>query len=127
VSGVRVDVGGFVRGVWDLAVGAADAVRAGPEALALVRDARRVLAKLEGVLDRLDGAARDAEARLERLRITPERLARLEQAVLNIERATLGVEAGLNMLPRALRSRLDRYRAGPGEPLADPAAPPPLT
>jgi hypothetical protein len=100
------DVGGVVRNARERVAFFLSADRTAAELLEILRDTHRILRKLEGVVDRLDGAARDWEKRLRDLSVSPQRLDRIESAVLNIERATLGVEGAMNALPKILRQRI---------------------
>jgi len=107
---MRIDVGEFVGGIQQNISTLIDAARSAPELLDILRDTHRVLLKMERMMDRLDATAREWEAKLSGVDLSPARIERLERAIFNIERATAGVEATMGALPRVFRSRIDRLR-----------------
>ncbi len=80
------------------------------ELVDMLRDAHRIMLKLEDTMDRLDKMATTWDERIGSFELSPQRLERIEQALFNIERGMIGVEASMSALPRALRTRIDRGR-----------------
>jgi t-SNARE complex subunit (syntaxin) len=83
------------------------------EVVEVLRDTHRILAKLEGVVDRLDGTMTDAQSKFEDFDVG--RVERMESAVLNIERATLSLEAAMGALPKRWIKRIERSRTSEEE------------
>ncbi len=107
---MRIDIADVVGRIQQGVEAVSGSAKKATERLDILRDAHRVLLKIEAMVDRLDGTVQEWEGKLSKIEVTPERLARLEKAVFNIERATMGVEATMGALPRVLRSRIDRRR-----------------
>jgi len=76
----------------------------------MLRDAHRIMLRLEETMDRFDKMAQSWDDRIASFELSPERLLRMEQALFNIERGMMGVEASFGALPRAVRTRIDRGR-----------------
>jgi hypothetical protein len=85
------------------------------EVVRLLKNTNETLEKLNMVVDRFVAMVDDIEKRVGPVTSVIPRLDRLEEAALNIERATLGVENAMLALPRALRTRITKPRAKPGE------------
>ena len=76
----------------------------------MIRDAHRIMLRLEETMDRFDKMAQSWDDRIASFELSPDRLLRMEQALFNIERGMMGVEASFSALPRAVRTRIDRGR-----------------
>ena len=107
---MRLDIGDIVGKIQNQIASVTGNAKTAGDLLEILRDAHRVLLKIEAMVDRLDGTVQEWEAKLSKIEVSPERLARLEKAVFNIERATMGVEATMGSLPRALRTRIEKRR-----------------
>ena len=107
---MRLDITDFVARIQQQIANVTGNAKTAGDLLDILRDAHRVLLKIEAMVDRLDATARQWESKLSEIEVSPERLNRLEKAVFNIERATMGVEATMGALPRVLRTRIDRRR-----------------
>jgi len=103
-----MDVGDIVKGVQQRLSILTAPERLVNEVLDMLRDAHRVMLRLEDSMDRLDKMVQTWDERLSNVDLTPERFARIEQALFNIERGMASVEASVGVLPRALRTRIDR-------------------
>jgi len=115
--GPSIDIGGIVQSARERVSMFMHPERMANELLEILRDTHRILVKVEEMVDRLDGTAREWEEKLSGFDVSPKRIDRLEEAVLNIERATAGVEGAMNALPRVLRTRIWRDREGQAPPL----------
>ena len=116
MSLVRIDLSDIVGRIQNQLASITGNAKTAGDLLDILRDAHRVLLKIEAMVDRLDGTVQEWEGKLSKIEVSPERLARLEKAVFNIERATMGVEATMGSLPRVLRTRIERRRQpGAGE------------
>lgn len=78
------------------------------EVVEVLKDTHRILAKLDGMVDRLDSTARDAQDKIAGFDVA--RVERLEAAVLNIERATLSLESAMAALPKRWLRRIELKR-----------------
>ena len=107
---MRLDVNEIVARIQQQIANVTGNAKTAGDLLEILRDAHRVLLKIETMVDRLDSTVQEWESKLSKIEVSPERLARLEKAVFNIERATMGVEATMGALPRVLRTRIDRRR-----------------
>jgi DNA repair ATPase RecN len=107
---MRLDISDIVGRIQQQVASVTGNAKTATELLDILRDAHRVLLKIEAMVDRIDETAQKWESKLSNIEVSPERLARLEKAVFNIERATMGVEATMGSLPRALRTRIERRR-----------------
>jgi DNA repair ATPase RecN len=107
---MRLDIGDIVGRIQQQVASVTGNAKTATELLDILRDAHRVLLKIEAMVDRIDETAQKWESKLSNIEVSPERLARLEKAVFNIERATMGVEATMGSLPRVLRTRIERRR-----------------
>jgi hypothetical protein len=107
---MRLDIGDIVGRIQQQVASVTGNAKTATELLDILRDAHRVLLKIEAMVDRIDETAQKWETKLSNIEVSPERLARLEKAVFNIERATMGVEATMGSLPRVLRTRIERRR-----------------
>ncbi|HLW17660.1 MAG TPA: hypothetical protein VKV69_09925 [Actinomycetota bacterium] len=107
---MRLDVGDMVKGIQQRIPFLNAPERIISELVDMLRDAHRIMLKLEDTMDRLDKLATSYDDRIAEFELSPERLARIEQALFNIERGMMGVEASVGALPRALRTRIDRGR-----------------
>jgi hypothetical protein len=107
---VRLDIGDIVGRIQQGVQNVTGNAKTATDLLEILRDAHRVLLKIEAMVDRIDETAQEWEKKLSNIEVSPERLARLEKAVFNIERATMGVEATMGSLPRVLRTRIEKRR-----------------
>ena len=107
---MRLDIADIVGKIQQQISNVTGNAKTAGDLLDILRDAHRVLLKIEAMVDRLDGTVQEWESKLSKIEVSPERLNRLEKAVFNIERATMGVEATMGSLPRALRTRIERRR-----------------
>jgi hypothetical protein len=107
---MKLDVGDMVKGIQQRIPFLSAPERIISELVDMLRDAHRIMLKLEETMDRLDKLATSYDDRIEAFELSPERLERIEQALFNIERGMMGVEASMSALPRALRTRIDRGR-----------------
>lgn len=107
---VRIDIADIIGKIQQRVEAVTGNAKTATELLDILRDAHRVLLKIEAMVDRLDDTVQQWEGKLSKIEVSPERIARLEKAVFNIERATMGVEATMGALPRVLRTRIDRRR-----------------
>jgi hypothetical protein len=117
---MKLDVGDMVKGIQQRIPFLGAPERIISELLDMLRDAHRIMLRLEETMDRFDKMAQSWDDRIASFEVSPERLARMEQALFNIERGMMGVEASFGALPRALRTRIDRGRkptAGQGPPI----------
>lgn len=107
---MRLDVGDMVKGIQQRIPFLNAPERIVSELVDMLRDAHRIMLKLEETMDRIDKMATSWDDRVAAFELSPERLDRIEQALFNIERVMMGVEASMGALPRALRTRIDRGR-----------------
>ena len=107
---MRLDIGDIVGRIQQGVQSVTGNAKTATDMLDILRDAHRVLLKIEAMVDRLDDTVREYEGKLKGIEISPERIQRLEKAIFNIERATMGVEATRGSLPRALRTRIEKRR-----------------
>jgi hypothetical protein len=107
---MRLDVGDMVKGIQQRIPFLGAPERIISELVDMLRDAHRIMLKLEETMDRIDKMATTWDDRVAAFELSPERLERIEQALFNIERGMMGVEASMSALPRALRTRIDRGR-----------------
>jgi DNA repair ATPase RecN len=107
---MRLDISDIVGMIQQQVASVTGNAKTATELLDILRDAHRVLLKIEAMVDRIDETAQEWEKKLSNIEVSPERLARLEKAVFNIERATMGVEATMGSLPRVLRTRIEKRR-----------------
>ena len=107
---MKLDVGEMVKGIQQRIPFLGTPERVINELLDMLRDAHRIMLRLEETMDRFDKLGESWDDRIASFELTPERLARIEQALFNIERGMMGVEASMTALPRALRSRIAANR-----------------
>jgi len=107
---MKLDVGDMVKGIQQRIPFLGAPERIISEVVDMLRDAHRIMLRLEETMDRFDKMAQSWDDRIASFEVSPERLARMEQALFNIERGMMGVEASFGALPRALRTRIDRGR-----------------
>ena len=107
---MRLDVGDMVKGIQHRIPFLNAPERIISELVDMLRDAHRIMLKLEETMDRIDKMATTWDDRIAAFQLSPDRLDRIEQALFNIERGMMGVEASFGALPRALRTRIDRGR-----------------
>lgn len=107
---MKLDVGEMVKGIQQRIPFLGAPERLISELVDMLRDAHRIMLRLEETMDRFDKMAQSWDDRIASFELSPERLGRIEQALFNIERGMLGVEASMSALPRAVRSRIDRGR-----------------
>ena len=107
---MKLDVGEMVKGIQQRIPFLNAPERIISELVDMLRDAHRIMLKLEETMDRIDKMATTWDDRVATFELSPERLERIEQALFNIERGMMGVEASMGALPRALRTRIDRGR-----------------
>jgi Mg2+/Co2+ transporter CorC len=107
---MKLDVGEMVKGIQQRLPFLSAPERVVSELLDMLRDAHRIMLRLEETMDRFDKMAQSWDERIESIPISAERIDRIEQALFNIERGMMGVEASMSALPRALRVRIDRGR-----------------
>ena len=107
---MRLDVGDMVKGIQQRIPFLGAPERIISELVDMIRDAHRIMLKLEETMDRFDKMAMTWDDRIAAFQLSPDRLDRIEQALFNIERGMIGVEASMSALPRALRLRIDRSR-----------------
>ena len=118
---MKLDVGDMVKGIQQRIPFLGAPERIISELVDMLRDAHRIMLRLEETMDRLDKMAMTWDDRIAAFQLSPERLDRIEQALFNIERGMTSVEASFGALPRALRTRIDRGR----KPTANQVLPPP--
>lgn len=107
---MKLDVGEMVKGIQQRIPFLGAPERVISELVDMLRDAHRIMLRLEDTMERFDKMAQSWDERISSFELTPERLGRIEQALFNIERGMMGVEASMSALPRALRTRIDRGR-----------------
>ena len=121
---MRLDVGDMVKGIQQRIPFLGAPERIISELVDMIRDAHRIMLKLEETMDRIDKMATTWDDRIAAFQLSPDRLDRIEQALFNIERGMIGVEASMSALPRALRLRIDRSRKpSAGQAPAEPRQP----
>src|ERR1700758_2183814 len=98
---MRLDVGDMVKGIQQRIPFLNAPERIISELVDMLRDAHRIMLKLEDTMDRFDKLVTTYDDRIAEFDLSPERLARIEQALFNIERGMMGVEASVGAWSRA--------------------------